>query len=111
MTDESNIGIKKEGYVCKQNLGFNHPNPELMVPFWEMLPKWVEQGTVMPLAYKNIEGLDAERVNEILDVYRDGRPMIKTHVRLWIGKRWSVTAVCLSMRWELESVLFSACVM
>jgi hypothetical protein len=57
-------------------------HPELCAGFWSRLPKFLETGQIKPLAYTVKKGLLASNVNEVLDAYRDGKKVIKTHIHL-----------------------------
>ncbi|KAH7346885.1 chaperonin 10-like protein [Rhexocercosporidium sp. MPI-PUGE-AT-0058] len=48
--------------------------------YWESLGSWVQEGKVRIPEYRTIEGLDEARVNEALDSYRDGRPVVQAIV-------------------------------
>jgi len=48
--------------------------------FWENLGPWVQQGKVKIQKYRTIEGLDERRINDALDSYRDGKPVLQAIV-------------------------------
>lgn len=48
--------------------------------FWDALGKWVREGKVRIQKYKTIEGLDGRRINDVLDSYRDGKPVLQAIV-------------------------------
>ncbi len=48
--------------------------------YWENLGKWVQEGKIRIPKYRVIEGLDEKRVNEALDSYRDGKPVVQVVV-------------------------------
>lgn len=71
---------KKGGFKKSQILGSSHLHKEFAVQFWNDLPKWIEEGRLRPSKVQTIDGLDAKAVNRVLDNYRDGRAVVKTHV-------------------------------
>ncbi|EAW12898.1 zinc-binding alcohol dehydrogenase family protein [Aspergillus clavatus NRRL 1] len=71
---------KRAGFKKNQILGVSDVHKELAAQFWRELPGWIEAGKLQPLDYTVIDGLDAGKVNSLLDDYRDGRPVVKTHV-------------------------------
>ncbi len=79
--DEAVAAQKKAGYEERQMNGSSETHPELAVLFWKVFPELVEKGEIRALPYKVIEGLDPEKVNAVLDGYRDGKAD-KWHVRL-----------------------------
>lgn len=48
--------------------------------FWKFFPIWIERNWLVVSEFKVVHGLDAEKINQVLDSYRDGSPV--THVRL-----------------------------
>ena len=50
---------------------------ELAEVFWGNIGEWVAEGKILTGKFRVIEGLDAEKVNEALDLYRDGRPVVQ----------------------------------
>ncbi|KAL5318347.1 hypothetical protein ACEPPN_013407 [Leptodophora sp. 'Broadleaf-Isolate-01'] len=48
--------------------------------YWASLESWVQEGKVRIPEYRMIEGLDEVRVNETLDSYRDGKPVVQAIV-------------------------------
>ncbi|KAI9709940.1 MAG: hypothetical protein M1820_003018 [Bogoriella megaspora] len=71
---------KKGGYQKTFTSGMSHKYPDLMIPFWEHLPGWLENGVVQPGDFEVVEGLDAEKVDGYLDGYRDGKAVPKVSV-------------------------------
>jgi len=49
--------------------------------FWKWLGKEVTEGRVKIPKFRIVEGLDAEKINEALDSYRDGSPVVQAVVR------------------------------
>ena len=81
--DETKIvGEKKAGYELKNVLGISQLKPDIVRPFWERLEGYLQDGSVVPLKYEVIDGLDADKVNELLDRYRDGKKVVQTHFRV-----------------------------
>ncbi|KAI9776216.1 MAG: hypothetical protein M1839_000537 [Geoglossum umbratile] len=81
--DETKIGEKKAGYEDKFIQGQSHNQPALGAAFWKNLPRWMEQGKIRATGWDVIEGLDREKVDKVLDDYRDGRqPPKQVHVHL-----------------------------
>ena len=77
------IREKREGYEATWIKGQSHNQPELGRKFWKWLPVWMEEGRTKATGWEVIRGLDAERVNGVLDVYRDGGvPKRQVHVHL-----------------------------
>jgi NADPH:quinone reductase-like Zn-dependent oxidoreductase len=71
---------KTAGFKKNQILGVSDLHQELAAKFWRELPGWIEKGELKPLDFAVIDGLDAKEVNKLLDDYRDGRAVKKTHV-------------------------------
>lgn len=83
MTKPSEIGEKLAGYEEKFIQGQSHNNPELAKKVWQELPKWMEEGKVKATGWDVIEGLDLDKINGVLDLYRDGGvPPKQVHVHL-----------------------------
>ncbi|KAL2067108.1 hypothetical protein VTL71DRAFT_1532 [Oculimacula yallundae] len=73
LVDEAVAKEKKAGFVEKQVTGSSQLHPDLAKVFWKVFPQWVETGEVKVLPYGVIEGLDGEKINAVLDGYRDGK--------------------------------------
>ena len=80
--DESRVLGKQAGFDVRDVFGSSHGHPELAAGFWSRLPRYLEAGQIKPLDYVVKQGLLAENVNEVLDAYRDGRRVTKTHIHL-----------------------------
>lgn len=80
--DESKVVGKKAGFEVLDTYGSSQAHPELALGFWERLPGFLEAGKIKPTAYVVKQGLTAENVNEVLDAYRDGKPVTKTHIHI-----------------------------
>ena len=74
---------KDEEYEVKNVYGMPH-GQALGKGLWENLGGYVEDGRIGPLRYEVAEGvgLNAEKVNEVLDRYRDGKSVVQTHFRI-----------------------------
>lgn len=80
--DESRILGKRAGFDLLDVFGSAEAHPELSGAFWSRLPSYLEAGDIKPLAYVVKEGLLADSVNNVLDAYRDGGRISKTHIHL-----------------------------
>ncbi|ETI22636.1 hypothetical protein G647_06712 [Cladophialophora carrionii CBS 160.54] len=82
--DESQVHAKKEGYELKNVFGSSHVRPELCKPFWDHVPQYLKEGKLKPTKYEvvGLKGWEAQKVNELLDRYRDGKKVVKTHFHL-----------------------------
>ncbi|KIW32342.1 uncharacterized protein PV07_03896 [Cladophialophora immunda] len=77
--DESQVHAKKEGYELLNTFGSSQAKPDVSRPFWERVPQYLLEGKLKPSAYEVVKGLDVDKVNELLDRYRDGKRVVKTH--------------------------------
>ncbi|KAH8901479.1 putative alcohol dehydrogenase [Thozetella sp. PMI_491] len=80
--DESKVTGKKAGFDVVNVFGSSQKHPELAKEFWGRLPGWLETGKIRPLGYVVKQGLEPDAVNEVLDAYRDGKSVAKTHIHL-----------------------------
>jgi hypothetical protein len=80
--DESQVKPKKEGYELINVFGSSHANPEWGKQFWQNLPKYLIEKKIQPTHYTVVKGLNADKVNEVLDAYRDGKRVVKPHVHV-----------------------------
>lgn len=81
--DESKIiGEKKAGYEARNVLGLSHIKHETAKPFWDRVEGYLKNGSLVPLRHEKVVGLDADRVNELLDRYRDGKKVVQTQFRV-----------------------------
>ena len=78
--DESKVKGKKAGFEIKNVFGVSHMTAELSTPFWERVPEYLESGKIIPLSFQVVDGLDAEKVNQELDKYKDGKAVQQIHV-------------------------------
>ncbi|KIN03638.1 hypothetical protein OIDMADRAFT_51592 [Oidiodendron maius Zn] len=61
-------------------LGIREYFAELAEMFWGNIGEWVAQGKVMPGKFRVIERLDEQKINEALDSYQDGKPVLQAIV-------------------------------
>ena len=80
--DESKVKGKKAGFEVRNVFGSSHAKPELAKAFWERLPEYLETGKIQPTNFVVKKGLTAENVNVVLDAYRDGKIVTKTHIHV-----------------------------
>ncbi|CAG9952971.1 unnamed protein product [Clonostachys rosea f. rosea IK726] len=80
--DESKVLGKKAGFEVRDTYGSSHGYPELAGSFWDRLPGYLVSGKIKPLGYVVKHGLTADNVNEVLDAYRDGKPVTKTNIHV-----------------------------
>ncbi|KAK9350624.1 chaperonin 10-like protein [Lipomyces doorenjongii] len=80
--DESKVLGKKAGFDVRNVFGSSQVHPELAGPFWERVPEYLEAGKLKSLSYVVKQGLEAGNVSEVLDAYRDGNSVFKTHIHL-----------------------------
>lgn len=81
--DDSKIaGEKKAGYDLRNVLGSSHLKNATARPFWNLVASYLKDGSLVPLKYEVVDGLDEDKVNELLDRYRDGDRVVQTHFRV-----------------------------
>lgn len=80
--DETKVLGKTAGYDLRDVHGVTFFHRELAAEFWGRLPRYLETRKIIPLEYVVKEGLEADHVNEVLDAYRDGKRVTKTHIHL-----------------------------
>ncbi|KAL6228967.1 hypothetical protein BDW75DRAFT_246149 [Aspergillus navahoensis] len=71
---------KTAGFKKNHILGVSDLHQELAAKFWRELPGWIKKGELKPLNFEVMDELDAKKVKNLLDNYRDGRAVKKTHV-------------------------------
>ncbi|TKX22635.1 dehydrogenase-like protein 3 [Elsinoe australis] len=76
------VGEKRGGYELRNVLGVSALKAETAGSFWDRLEDLLRGGTLVPLRYEVVDGLDVDRVNEVLDRYRDGERVTQTHFRV-----------------------------
>ncbi|KAF2489133.1 NAD(P)-binding protein [Lophium mytilinum] len=79
---EEVISQKKAKFDQKFVKGFSDSIPLFGQRFWKQFPVWLKTGDIKPLDYIVIEGMDVDKINEVLDLYRDGKGGDRYHVRL-----------------------------
>ena len=80
--DESKVLGKKAGFEVRNPFGSSQASPDLARPFWERVPMYLENGSIKPTSFVVKEGLNASHVNDVLDGYREGKSVTKTHIHL-----------------------------
>jgi NADPH2:quinone reductase len=80
--DETKVVGKQAGFDVVNVFGSSQIKPELAYPFWERVPDYLTSGKIKPLEFTVKEGLTAENANAVLDAYRDGAKVQKTHIHL-----------------------------
>ncbi|KAJ9609529.1 hypothetical protein H2200_005856 [Cladophialophora chaetospira] len=82
--DESKVHTKKGGFEVKNVFGSSQVKPVLSKPFWDRVPQYLKDKKLIPTAYEvvSLNDWDANKVNEVLDRYRDGKRVVKTHFHL-----------------------------
>ncbi|RDW57764.1 hypothetical protein BP5796_12565 [Coleophoma crateriformis] len=80
--DETKVVGKKAGFELINVFGSSQAKPDLAYPFWERVPQYLAEGKIKPLPFTVKKGLAAEGANEVLDRYRDGKPVVKTHIHI-----------------------------
>lgn len=81
--DESKtVGEKKAGYEARNVLGLSHIRSATAKPFWDRMEGYLKNGSLVPLRYEVVDGLEAGNVNVLLDRYRDGKKVVQTQFRV-----------------------------
>ncbi|KAF2258430.1 putative alcohol dehydrogenase [Lojkania enalia] len=80
--EESKIHDKVASYEIKNVFGASPLHPVLTKPFWERVEQYLVQHKIVPGPYAVEQGLDADKVNEVLDRYGEGQPVKHTHFRI-----------------------------
>ncbi|KAE9968940.1 hypothetical protein BLS_005602 [Venturia inaequalis] len=80
--DASKVEGKKAGFERKMVHAAVWAEPELGKSYWDNVGKLIENGDLKPIAYEEIVGLDAEKVNEALKGYTEGKAVVKPQLRL-----------------------------
>ena len=56
---------------------------DVSVPFWNQLPSWIEKNDLSPTTWQVVDGLDAKKINDLLDGYvQHGKNQLKPHVHI-----------------------------
>ncbi|KAK7943542.1 uncharacterized protein PG986_012655 [Apiospora aurea] len=77
--DEAQVVGKKAGFELRDAIGMSVYQQDEALTFWERLPGYLESGQIKPLKFA-VKDFSAAAVNEVLDAYRDGKPVSKTHI-------------------------------
>ncbi|KAL2796250.1 chaperonin 10-like protein [Aspergillus keveii] len=77
--DESKVQGKRAGFEVL-NVFSAIGEDAVCKSFWAHLSEYLVTGAIKPLGYTVKAGLTADNVNEVLDAYRDGKKVTKTHV-------------------------------
>ncbi|RGP63793.1 hypothetical protein FSPOR_8400 [Fusarium sporotrichioides] len=81
--DLARIPFKTVGFEKVFSAGLSHNAPNLARKFWTALPRWLLSGHLKALEWDVIHGLNAEDINYVWDLYRDGKaPKNQVHVHL-----------------------------
>ncbi|KAF2800546.1 putative alcohol dehydrogenase [Melanomma pulvis-pyrius CBS 109.77] len=80
--DATKVVGKEAGFEVLDVFGSSQVKPELAYPFWERVPDYLISGEIKPLGFTVKQGLTAENVNAVLDAYRDGERVQKTHIHV-----------------------------
>jgi len=80
--DDSKVVAKKAGYEVKDVRGFSQLYPSLTYPFWDLVPGYLTSGKIKPVGYELKEGLKPDIVNTVLDAYKSGQRVLKTHIKI-----------------------------
>lgn len=81
--ESAKITKKDDEYEIKDTYGIPH-GQSVGKELWRNLGGYLKDGKILPLKYEVADGvgLDAGKVNEVLDRYRDGKPVVQTHFRV-----------------------------
>src|SRR4051795_5444325 len=86
--DESNIGPKLAGYDKKSVVCATKMFKDVSVPFWNQLPRWIENNDLSPTTWQVVEGLDAKKINDLPDGYvQHGKNQLKPHIHTYLSLR------------------------
>ena len=82
--DKTKIHDKKDGYELLNVFGHPRVRVEVGKPYWEHLPQYLREGKIKPTRSVVVikDALDADKVNPVLDAYRDGKKIVKTHFHI-----------------------------
>lgn len=80
--DETKLHGKNAGFEIRDVFGVSQAHRRLSEEFWRRLPDYLSIGSIKPLGYVVQQGLTADGVNEVLDRYREGAVVVKTHVHV-----------------------------
>lgn len=78
--DEGKINVKEAGYEMLDVLGYPRVRQEVGKEFWAHLPQLLQDGRIKPTKSVVVEeGLNADKANAVLDAYKEGKKVVKTH--------------------------------
>jgi NADPH2:quinone reductase len=80
--DASKIGEKTGRFERKMVYAGSQSNPELGKSYWSALPKMIVDGVITQTPYSVIEGLDADKVTEVMNDYKDGKAVVKPQLHI-----------------------------
>ena len=78
--DEALVHPKKEGFELINVFGSSKAKAELAEPFWDRVPQYLKEGKLKPTKYTVLEGFSVDNVNKVLDAYKNGEKVTKTHL-------------------------------
>jgi len=80
--DETKVVGKQAGFEVIDVFGSSQVKRDLTYPFWDRTPDYLTSGKIKPLGFTVKQGLTAENANAVLDAYRDGERVQKTHIHV-----------------------------
>ena len=80
---EEVLSTKKAGCKATSLYGSSGANPELATLFWKTFEDWLESKQVQVSKYEVIEGLDADKVNLVLDNMKHSNTRFKWAIKLY----------------------------
>lgn len=80
--DASKVEGKKAGFERKMVYAATWAEPALGKNYWDHVGELIENGDLKPTAYEEIVGLNAEKVNQALEDYNEGKAVVKPQLKL-----------------------------
>lgn len=80
--DASKVEGKKAGFERRRIFAAPWMEAELGKSYWDNVGKLILDGDLKPTAYEEIVGLDAEKVNQALKAYQEGKAVVKPQLRM-----------------------------
>lgn len=77
--DLSQVKLNETEYELKDIYGVSLLNPDLSKPFWARLPGYLKEKRIHPTAYQVVRGLDADKLNQLLDGYKAKQRVAKAN--------------------------------
>jgi NADPH2:quinone reductase len=74
--------LPKKPFEKKPIIAMPFSEPELAKSYWDTLPNLIVKGIHKPTPHQVIQGLDVEKVNQVLDEYSQGRAIIKPQIQV-----------------------------